>query len=48
VLRAHRNELRGEGGGGPGRYGKPPPFEEVRESIIRKVRAIKAARGGKG
>lgn len=44
VLRAHRNEVRGNGRGGPGRRGRPPTLEEVRSSIEKKVRAIKAAR----
>ena len=44
VLRAHRNEVRGDGRRGPGRFGRPPKFEEVRASIEKKVRAIKAKR----
>lgn len=44
VLRAHRNEVRGDGTRGPGRYGRPPTLEDVRSSIEKKVRAIKAAR----
>lgn len=45
VLRAHRNEVRGDGRRGPGvRYG-PPALDAVRASIEKKVRAIKTARG---
>jgi hypothetical protein len=44
VLRAHRNEVRGDRRGGPGRYARPPTLDEVRASIEKKVRAIKAAR----
>lgn len=44
VLRAHRNEVRGDGRRGPGRHAHPPTLEEVRASIEKKVRAIKAAR----
>jgi hypothetical protein len=45
VLRAHRNEVRGDGRRGPGHYAGPPKLEEVRASIEMKVRAIIAARG---
>jgi hypothetical protein len=44
VLRAHRNEVRGDGQKGPGNPGGPPRLEEVRARIEKKVRAIKAAR----
>lgn len=44
VLRAHRNEVRGSGEAGPGRHARRPTLEEVRASIEKKVRAIKAAR----
>ncbi|HEY0625222.1 MAG TPA: hypothetical protein VGD10_00660 [Allosphingosinicella sp.] len=44
VLRAHRNELRGDRGRGPGRRRLPPRYEDVAPSIERKVRAIKALR----
>ena len=44
VLRAHRNEVRGDGARGPGRWGRPPRLEDVQASIAMKVRAIIAAR----
>jgi hypothetical protein len=44
VLRAHRNEVRGDGRRGPGRFGGPPKLEDVQASIAMKVRAIIAAR----
>jgi hypothetical protein len=48
VLRAHRNEVRGDGGRGPGRHGRPPRLEDVRASIEKKVSAIIGARKGAG
>jgi hypothetical protein len=44
VLRAHRNEVRGDGRRGPGRYAARRPFEEIRGSVVKKIMAIEAAR----
>jgi hypothetical protein len=44
VLRAHRNELRGDGRRGPGRYSMPKDIAHYKASILRKIEAIKAAR----
>ena len=46
VLRAHRSELRGDGKRRPGWRAPPPTLDQVRASIEKKVRAIKAARRG--
>lgn len=48
VLRAHRNEVRGEGRRGPGRRALPKGIEHYRESIIRKAEAIRRARDSDG
>jgi hypothetical protein len=45
VLRAHRNEVRGDGGRRPGRYARRRSLDEVRESILRKLAAIARSRG---
>jgi hypothetical protein len=47
VLRAHRGEVHGTGRG-PGRRAAPPTLDEVRTSVARKVRAIRALRQGSG
>lgn len=44
VLRAHRNAVEGNGKRGPGRHARRRSFDEVRDSIAKKVAAIKAAR----
>jgi hypothetical protein len=44
VLRAHRNQLRGDGGRGPGRFSMPKDIAHYKASILRKIEAIKAAR----
>ena len=44
VLRAHKNEIKGDGLGGPGRYARRRSLDEVKASIMKKVRAIEAAR----
>jgi hypothetical protein len=45
VLRAHRNAVEGDGKSGPGRHARRRSFEEVRDSIIKKIEAIELARG---
>jgi hypothetical protein len=42
VLRAHRGDVKGEGGHGPGRRARVRSLAEVRESIMTTVRAIEA------
>ena len=44
VLRAHRNEVRGDGARGPGKYAARRGIEHHRESILKKVAAIRASR----
>jgi hypothetical protein len=44
VLRAHRNAVEGDGKRGPGRYARRRTFEEVRDSIVKKIEAIERAR----
>lgn len=48
VLRAHRHELAGEGRRGPGNPARRRTLDEVRASILKKVRAIRAAEDGAG
>jgi hypothetical protein len=45
VLRAHRNEVRGGGGGGPGGWARPRSLDEMRASILRKLSAVARKRG---
>ena len=44
VLRAHRNAVEGDGKRGPGAHRRRRSFEEVRDSIAKKIAAIEAAR----
>lgn len=46
VLRAHRNEVRGDGKAGPGRTAPQRKLHEVRASIIRKIEAIERGEAG--
>lgn len=45
VLRAHRNEVRGDGRRGPGAISRPPPLNKVRASILQKLDAIERLPG---
>jgi hypothetical protein len=45
VLRAHRNEVRGGGDGGPGARARRRGFAEVRASIEKKIAAIEGVDG---
>lgn len=47
VLRAHRNAVEGDGKRGPGRHARRRSFEDVRESVAKKIAAIQAARNTK-
>jgi hypothetical protein len=44
VLRAHKGEVMGDGRKIPGRHARRRSFEEVRDSIIKKIEAIERAR----
>ncbi|MDQ3145183.1 MAG: hypothetical protein M3Q57_09970 [Pseudomonadota bacterium] len=46
VLRAHRNEVRGDGKAGPGRTAPQRRLDDVRASIIRKIEAIERGQAG--
>lgn len=48
VLRAHRNEVRGDGRRGPGQANRPPRLDEVRGSILKRIEAVKRARAPDG
>jgi hypothetical protein len=43
VLRAHKSEVTGDGRKIPGRHARRRSFEEVRDSIIKKIEAIERA-----
>lgn len=45
VLRAHKNEVKGDGQRVPGNHARRRSLDEVRDSIRKKISAIKAARG---
>jgi hypothetical protein len=48
LLKLHRAEVRGVGGARPGRFAAPRGIEHYRASILRKLEAIRNARGRLG
>lgn len=46
VLRAHRNEVRGDGRRGPGQPNRPRRLDEVRAGILKKLDAIERTQTG--